>query len=50
MKKTNDGQECEKCEYQWYPRKEKPRQCPFCKSMKWNGQLSTDNRLTYPTK
>ena len=37
MKKTNpklkafDGQECEKCEYQWYPRKEKPRQCPNCK-------------------
>jgi rubrerythrin len=37
IKKTNpklksfDGQECKKCEYQWYPRKEKPRQCPNCK-------------------
>lgn len=24
-------QTCEKCKYEWYPRKEKPRQCPNCK-------------------
>jgi len=26
---------CRKCHYVWKPRKKNPRQCPFCKSMKW---------------
>lgn len=25
------SQTCEKCNYKWTPRKEKPRQCPNCK-------------------
>jgi len=29
---------CLRCGYEWQPRltKSKPRQCPFCKSMKWD--------------
>ena len=26
------GQECEKCGYQWFSRKEKPKSCPECKT------------------
>lgn len=27
--------DCEKCDYKWVSRVDKPKQCPNCKSMKW---------------
>lgn len=26
---------CKRCEYEWLPRLENPRQCPLCKSYSW---------------
>lgn len=28
---NTNNQKCKKCNYEWTPRKEKPRQCPNCK-------------------
>ena len=33
--KTLTEKKCSKCNYTWFAKVEKPRQCPFCKSMKW---------------
>lgn len=27
---------CLRCRYRWVPRVEEPRQCPACKSPRWN--------------
>lgn len=27
---------CKRCNYQWDPIKDVPRECPNCKSYKWN--------------
>ncbi len=29
---------CEKCNYKWKPRKDKPRQCPKCKRYDYDGE------------
>ena len=31
--------QCQKCNYQWEPRKEKPKACPECKSRDWYKEL-----------
>lgn len=36
MKKTVEILVCQKCNYQWQPRVNKPVQCPKCKSYNWD--------------
>ena len=28
--------QCLRCDYQWTPRVQQPRECPYCKSTRWN--------------
>ncbi len=30
---------CNKCGYEWFARKQEPRQCPRCKSMYWKDEI-----------
>jgi len=42
---TIQGLECLRCGYSWIPRTAEPRQCPGCKSVRWDtprGQSHTD--------
>ncbi len=31
---------CKKCKYEWIPRMQKPKACPFCKSYRWDRDSS----------
>jgi hypothetical protein len=33
---TIEKLKCKRCGWEWVPRTEKPRQCPGCKSVKWD--------------
>lgn len=33
--KTVDVATCERCGYEWQPNTKLPKQCPYCKSYKW---------------
>ena len=35
MKNLKEKQ-CKVCNYAWLAKLEEPKQCPYCKSMKWN--------------
>ena len=35
MKITIEQKECSQCGFKWYPRVEKPKQCPNCKRYDW---------------
>ncbi len=41
--------ECKRCGYGWESRKEtKPRQCPYCKSPKWDQERTYGGRPKNP--
>lgn len=33
---------CARCEYEWTPRTDNPKQCPRCKSHLWNKQKTKE--------
>jgi predicted Zn-ribbon and HTH transcriptional regulator len=42
---------CESCGYEWFPRVEKPRQCPNCKrQIKYSPQMVSDSKLKVISK
>lgn len=36
MDKNKKNVVCKVCDYKWSTKLERPKQCPFCKSMKWD--------------
>lgn len=39
---------CRKCGNQWWPRTERPKKCPSCQSLKWDGAVEGGERAPEP--
>ena len=38
---------CKRCGWRWFPRKEKVKQCPGCRTKLWNKERQVKNGKTF---